>query len=69
MSKPLIELEHLSRRFQVKRNVFITAVSDVSLTIHEGEIVCLVGESGLRQNHHRQNDSRAAQTKQRAHSV
>lgn len=46
MSKPLIELEHLSRRFQVKRNVFITAVSDISLTIHEGEIVCLVGESG-----------------------
>ncbi len=46
MTTPLIELQHLSRRFQVKRNVFITAVSEVSLTINEGEIVCLVGESG-----------------------
>jgi peptide/nickel transport system ATP-binding protein len=46
MTTPLIELKHLSRRFQVKRNVFITAVSDVTLNIDAGEIVCLVGESG-----------------------
>ncbi len=46
MTTPLIEIKHLSRRFQVKRNVFITAVSDVTLTIDAGEIVCLVGESG-----------------------
>ncbi len=42
----LIELQHLTRRFQVKRHVWITAVSDVSLRIAAGEIVCLVGESG-----------------------
>lgn len=46
MMKPLIELEHVTRRFQVKRNIFITAVNDLSLSIDPGEIVCLVGESG-----------------------
>jgi peptide/nickel transport system ATP-binding protein len=46
MPKPLIELKHLTRRFQVKRNVFITAVDDLNLSIDSGEIVCLVGESG-----------------------
>jgi len=46
MTTPLIELQHLTRRFQVKRNVSITAVSDVSLSIEPGEVVCLVGESG-----------------------
>jgi peptide/nickel transport system ATP-binding protein len=46
MTPPLIELKHLTRRFQVKRNLSITAVSDVSLSISAGEIVCLVGESG-----------------------
>jgi peptide/nickel transport system ATP-binding protein len=46
MTTPLIELKHVTRRFQVKRNVSITAVSDVSLKIDAGEIVCLVGESG-----------------------
>jgi peptide/nickel transport system ATP-binding protein len=46
MTTPLIELKNVTRRFQVKRNVSITAVSDVSLKIDAGEIVCLVGESG-----------------------
>lgn len=46
MTTPLIELKNLTRRFQVKRNVSITAVSDVSLSIEAGEVVCLVGESG-----------------------
>ncbi len=46
MTQPLIELKNVSRRFQVKRNTFITAVSDVSLQIAPGEVVCLVGESG-----------------------
>jgi peptide/nickel transport system ATP-binding protein len=45
MTPPLIELEHVSRRFMVKRQS-ITAVDDVSLTIDAGETVCLVGESG-----------------------
>ncbi|RPI30180.1 MAG: ABC transporter ATP-binding protein [Chloroflexota bacterium] len=46
MSPALIELVNATRAFQVKRNVFIKAVDDVSLAIQEGEIFCLVGESG-----------------------
>jgi peptide/nickel transport system ATP-binding protein len=46
MTTPLIELQHVTRRFHVKRNVAIPAVSDVSLRIDPAEIVCLVGESG-----------------------
>ncbi len=46
MDRPIIELNHVSRAFQVKRNTYIKAVDDVSLRVNEGEIVCLVGESG-----------------------
>ncbi len=42
----LIELSHVSRSFQVNRNVRINALDDFSLSIDEGEIVCIVGESG-----------------------
>ncbi len=45
MSVPIIELEHVTRTFTVKRQQ-IKAVDDVSLSINEGEIMCLVGESG-----------------------
>lgn len=45
MEKSLIALEHLSRTFGHGRQR-VTAVDDVSLTIEEGEIICLVGESG-----------------------
>src|SRR5512141_1090573 len=45
MASPLITLSHVSRTFQIKRQV-IKAVDDVSLSICEGEIMCLVGESG-----------------------
>src|SRR5512142_1761062 len=45
MTSPLITLNHVSRTFQVKRQV-IRAVDDISLTIREAEIMCLVGESG-----------------------
>ncbi|MBI3733258.1 MAG: ABC transporter ATP-binding protein [Chloroflexi bacterium] len=41
----LIRLDHVTRTFTVNRHV-IKAVDDVSLTIHQGEVVCLVGESG-----------------------
>lgn len=43
--QPIIELEHISRTFLVKRRP-IKAVDDVSLAIAEGEVFCLVGESG-----------------------
>lgn len=43
--KPIIELQHLSRSFEINRKP-IKAVDDVNLTLNEGEVVCLVGESG-----------------------
>lgn len=46
MDKTLIELNHVSRAFQVKRNTYIRAVDNISMKINEGEILCLVGESG-----------------------
>lgn len=39
---PLIELRHVTKRYPKN-----TAVSAVDLTIHEGEFVCLVGQSGV----------------------
>lgn len=41
----LIELRHVGRTFRIG-NRRVKAVDDVSLVIREGEIVCLVGESG-----------------------
>ena len=41
----IIELKHVTRTFQVKRNA-IKAVDDLSIKFQEGEVVCLVGESG-----------------------
>ncbi len=41
----VIELKNVTRTFQVKRQE-IKAVDDVSLKFNEGEVVCLVGESG-----------------------
>ncbi len=46
MPMPILELKNVSRAFQMRRNVFIKAVDDISLSVQEGEIVCLVGESG-----------------------
>jgi peptide/nickel transport system ATP-binding protein len=45
MPNPIITLDHVTRTFPVKRQT-IKAVDDVSLSIQEGEILCLVGESG-----------------------
>ena len=41
----LIELDHVSREFRVADGT-ITAVDQVSLSIGEGEAMCIVGESG-----------------------
>lgn len=41
----IIELKNVTRTFQVKRRE-IKAVDDLSLKFNEGEVVCLVGESG-----------------------
>jgi oligopeptide/dipeptide ABC transporter ATP-binding protein len=48
----LVELEHLVKRFPIKQGVFsraraeVHAVEDVSLTVHRGETLGIVGESG-----------------------
>ena len=51
-SENLVEVEHLTKRFQVKQGVFargkaeVHAVEDVSLTVRRGETLGIVGESG-----------------------
>jgi peptide/nickel transport system ATP-binding protein/oligopeptide transport system ATP-binding protein len=48
----LVELDHLTKRFQVKQGVFargtaeVHAVEDISLTVRRGETLGIVGESG-----------------------
>jgi ABC-type glutathione transport system ATPase component len=53
VSAPLLELEHVVKRFALTRGVVlrrelaeVRAVEDVSLTVGEGETVGLVGETG-----------------------
>ncbi|WP_188205678.1 ABC transporter ATP-binding protein [Alkalibacillus aidingensis] len=52
MSKPILEVNHLKKYFDVKGGVFgrkvgeVKAVDDVSFTVNEGEILGIVGESG-----------------------
>jgi oligopeptide/dipeptide ABC transporter ATP-binding protein len=44
--KPLIQVQNLSKYFQINKNETLKAVEDVSFDIYEGETVGLVGESG-----------------------
>lgn len=46
MSQPLIEVNHLSKFFNLGNNNILKAVNDVSFSIQEGETVGVVGESG-----------------------
>ena len=51
-AKPLLEVRHLTTRFPVKGGILrrtvanVHAVEDVSFTLHAGETLALVGESG-----------------------
>ena len=44
-SKPLLEVDRLVMRYHIKAGD-VSAVEDVSFTVHQGEAVGLVGESG-----------------------
>ncbi len=52
MSEPILESQHLSKRFPVVRGFLrrtvaeVRAVEDVSFTIRAGETLCIVGKSG-----------------------
>ena len=43
---PLLDMQHLSVRYESRRHRPLTAVEDVSFTIDDGEFVGLIGESG-----------------------
>src|SRR5690606_22535684 len=43
--KPLLEVDGLVMRYQIKAGE-VSAVEDVTFTVHQGEVVGLVGESG-----------------------
>jgi NitT/TauT family transport system ATP-binding protein len=45
-SRPLIELKDLGKTFEGDDGSIVKAVSGLELSIHEGEIICLVGPSG-----------------------
>lgn len=45
-STNLVEIRNLTKTFKLRRGVKLHAVDDVSLDIHQGEILGLVGESG-----------------------
>ncbi len=46
MTKRMIELVHVQREFRRADGQRVTAISDVSFVIPEGQFVCLVGPSG-----------------------
>lgn len=46
MSKPLIEINHLSKFFNLGNNNILKAVNDLNFSIKQGETVGVVGESG-----------------------
>jgi oligopeptide/dipeptide ABC transporter, ATP-binding protein, C-terminal domain len=45
MSTPIIELAGVSRTFEQRRKI-VKAVDNVSFSVNEGDVICLVGESG-----------------------
>ncbi|MBO1913959.1 ATP-binding cassette domain-containing protein, partial [Microvirga sp. 3-52] len=44
-NKPKIEVTNLTKAFYKKQGS-VTALDDITLTINEGEFVCIVGPSG-----------------------
>lgn len=46
MSRPILSVNGLIKQFEVGRDRVLTAVNDVSFSVHQGETLALVGESG-----------------------
>ncbi|GAF11814.1 LOW QUALITY PROTEIN: oligopeptide transport ATP-binding protein OppF [Bacillus sp. JCM 19046] len=46
MNKPILEVEHLKKHFNIRKNQTLKAVDGVSFSIQKGEMFGLVGESG-----------------------
>ena len=46
MNEVLMKVSHLSKEFKVGRNKYLKAVDDISFTVHRGETLGIVGESG-----------------------
>ncbi|TWE11926.1 nitrate/sulfonate/bicarbonate ABC transporter ATP-binding protein [Rudaeicoccus suwonensis] len=42
----IVEVDHISKSFPGKGNVELTVLDDVTFTLHEGEVVALLGKSG-----------------------
>jgi putative ABC transport system ATP-binding protein len=45
MGKPVLTLTHVSKEYELE-GVTIQAVSDISLTVYEGELIAIIGPSG-----------------------
>ena len=46
MSKPIMQIENITKKFPAFGGKFLTACDKVSLTINAGETIGIVGESG-----------------------
>ncbi|NTU75488.1 MAG: ATP-binding cassette domain-containing protein, partial [Anaerolineaceae bacterium] len=46
MQNAIIELQHITKVFELGKDSKVTAVDDVSLTVEKEEFVCIVGPSG-----------------------
>lgn len=46
LNQPILEVEHLKKYFQMGKGRVLKAVDDVSFTVHKGETLGMVGESG-----------------------
>jgi NitT/TauT family transport system ATP-binding protein len=46
MAVPVLAADHVSKVYHVRKGVDVVAVSDLSLTVDEGELICIVGASG-----------------------
>ena len=46
-NSPVIELSHISRRFG-EGNAAVTVLKDISLRVNAGEMLAIIGASGIR---------------------